>query len=278
MLIGDKFHPIETLDLIDQSTVFMGVPPYYYAFLKREEFRSHAAKWNRLRLVTCGSAPIRSDVLPELESILGRPVINRYGMTECHILSSLPLDGPWPHGSVGLSLPGVELAVRSDDARACAAGEIGNVWARGPNLFREYWGRPAATAEGFDAEGWFDTGDVGQLDDREYLTLVGRSKDLIIVGGFNVYPPVVERAINDCPGVRECAVVGIPDQMRGERVAAFVVADDDALDAKRVRSFCRDRLSDYQCPSQVQIVSELPRNAMGKVLKRELQARLSLNE
>jgi malonyl-CoA/methylmalonyl-CoA synthetase len=278
MLIGDRFHPIETLDLIDQSTVFMGVPPYYYALLKRDEFRARAARWNRLRLVTCGSAPIRSDVLPDLESILGQPVINRYGMTECHVLTSLPLEGPWPHGAVGLPLSGVEVDVRADTGGTCAAGEVGGVWARGPNLFREYWGRPAATAECFDAQGWFDTGDVGLVDDRGYLTLVGRSKDLIIVGGFNVYPPVVERVVNECPGVRECVVVGVPDAMRGERVAVFVVADDRALDAKRVRSFCRERLSDYQCPAQVQIVAELPRNAMGKVVRRELAGLLSTGQ
>jgi malonyl-CoA/methylmalonyl-CoA synthetase len=277
MLIGERFHPVRTLELIDQATVFMGVPPYYYSFLKRDEFPQHPSRWSRLRLVTCGSAPLRADVLPRLESILGRPVINRYGMTECHVLTSLPLDGPWPHGSVGLPLRGIEIVLRQDDGRPAPAGSVGRVWARGPNVFREYWGRPRATAESFDSDGWFDTGDVGQLDDQQFLTLSGRSKDLIIVGGFNVYPAVVERVLNEYPGIRESAVVGVPDELRGERVAAFVVSDGRPIDAKGVRSFCVERLVDYQCPASVELVSELPRNAMGKVLKRELQDRLARN-
>jgi malonyl-CoA/methylmalonyl-CoA synthetase len=270
MLVGDRFHPLQTLDLIDRATVFMGVPPYYYSLLKRDEFPVRATNWTRLRLLTCGSAPIRIEVLPQLQSILGRPVVNRYGMTECHVLTSIPLDGPWPHGSVGLPLRGVDVEVRTESGQACQAGEDGRVWARGPNLFREYWRQALATDQSFDHAGWFDTGDVGHLDERGFLTLVARSKDLIIVGGFNVYPMVVERVINECPGVRESAVVGVSDASRGERVAAFVVSDDRSLDARRVRDFCRERLADYQCPARVEIVAELPRNAMGKVLKRQL--------
>ena len=273
MLIEDSFHPTRTLDLIDRATVFMAVPPYYYAFLKRVEFRERAVGWQRLRLATCGSAPIRPEVLPELEGILKRPVINRYGMTECHVLTSLPLGGPWPQGSVGPSLSGVEICVRTDSGSRSAVDEVGRVWARGPNLFREYWRRPEATRESFDENGWFDTGDLGRLESRGYLTLVGRNKDLIIVGGFNVYPAVVERVLGECPGVREVAVVGIPDAARGERVAAFIVPDTPHLDTKLVRAFCRDRLVDYQCPSCIELVDELPRNAMGKVLKRELRQR-----
>jgi len=302
MLVGDSFHPVRTLDLIDRSTVFMGVPPYNYAFLKRDEFRARATGWKQLRLVTCGSAPIRAEVLPELESILGRPVINRYGMTECHVLTSLPLDGPWPHGSVGRPLAGIEVAVRRvagvessspqqtenrnhhrlgarrldpSHPSVCAPGEVGRVFARGPNLFREYWRQPEATRECFDHDGWFDTGDMGQFDDCGFLTLVGRSKDLIIVGGFNVYPAVVERVLRECPGVRDAAVVGVPDETRGERIVAFVVADDPALDAAQIRGFSRERLVDYQCPTWIEVVPELPRNAMGKVLKRELRERFA---
>jgi malonyl-CoA/methylmalonyl-CoA synthetase len=275
MIAGDSFHPTRTLELIDRATVFMAVPPYYYSFLKRAEFREHARHWRHLRLATCGSAPIRADVLPDLESILGRPIINRYGMTECHVLTSLPLDGPWPHGSVGLPLTGIEVAVRDDAGRTCAPGEVARVLARGPNLFREYWHRPTATAQSFDRDGWFDTGDLGQCDERGFLTLVGRSKDLIIVGGFNVYPAVVERVLLDCPGVREAAVVGVPDQTRGERVAAFVVSDAAHLEPKTIRNFCLQRLADYQCPTAIEIVPELPRGALGKVLRNELRDRLA---
>jgi malonyl-CoA/methylmalonyl-CoA synthetase len=274
MVVADRFHPLRVLDLIERATVFMGVPPYYYALLKRHEFRQRARRWHRLRLVTSGSAPVRAEVLPKLESILGRPVINRYGMTECHVLTSLPLDGPWPHGSVGIPLDGIELAVQSEADQPCTNGEVGRVYARGPNLFREYWNRPEATAASFDRGGWFDTGDLGTLDPAGFLTLVGRSNDLIIVGGLNVYPAIVERALGECPGIRESAVVGVPDPERGERVAAFVVTDDQTLDAKRIRDYCHSRLTDYQCPSRVEIVPSLPRNSMGKVLKRELRERL----
>ena len=153
MQVADGFHPVRTMELIERATVFMAVPPYYYAFLKRPEFPTRAAAWARLRLATCGSAPIRPEVLPRLEQILGRPVINRYGMTECHVLTSLPLDGPWPNGSVGVPLEGMEIELRNQAGASCGSGEVGGVWARGPNLFREYWGRPEATAESQSADG-----------------------------------------------------------------------------------------------------------------------------
>jgi acyl-CoA synthetase (AMP-forming)/AMP-acid ligase II len=140
---------------------------------------------------------------------------------------------------------------------------------RGPNLFREYWNNPEATRRAF-ATGWFDTGDLGARDENGFLTLAGRSNDLIITSGYNVYPPVVERVINACPGVRESAVVGIPDEVRGERVVAFVVRDDPALDERALQSFWSERLVDYQRPRQVIFIDALPRNTMGKVLRREL--------
>ena len=206
-------------------------------------------------------------MLPELQDILGGPIINRYGMTETHVISSLPLSGPHKMGSVGLPLRGIEVQVRGE------AGKAGAVWVRGPNLFTEYWNRPDATAEAFDADGWFDTGDLAEQDEDGFLTLRGRSKDLIIVGGYNVYPPAVERVINDCPGVKECAVIGVPDRRRGERVMAVVVRHDPELTVERIAAFCRERLVDYQRPVRIEFIPELPRNTMGKVLKRELRER-----
>src|SRR5262249_28613776 len=156
-------------------------------FLERPEFRTVARRWSHVRLFTCGSAPIRPEVLPELESALGRPVINRYGMTEGHVIASLPLDGPWPRGSVGLPLDGIAVRVARDDGTPAAAGEVGTVQLRGPNLFREYWRRRDDTQEAF-ASGWFDTGDLGTRDPGGFLNLAGRKNDLIITNGFNVYP------------------------------------------------------------------------------------------
>jgi malonyl-CoA/methylmalonyl-CoA synthetase len=272
VLLEDSFQPAATLDAVGRATVFMAVPTIYYRLLDTPEFPERARGWRDMRLFTCGSAPIRQEVLPALEGVLGRPVINRYGMTEAHVITSLPLGGPWPAGSVGLPLAGVEVEVRREDGSPAGQGEVGAVWIRGPNLFREYWNKPEATRAAF-VNGWFDTGDQGARDAAGFLTLAGRKHDLIIASGFNVYPAAVERVLNACPGVRESAVVGLPDALKGERVAAFIVRGDPALDEARVEAFCRERLTGYQHPSEIVFVDELPRNSMGKVLRRELRGR-----
>ena len=150
---------------------------------------------------------------------------------------------------------------------------MGRVFVRGPNLFREYWNQSEATRKVF-ASGWFDTGDLGSLDENSFLTLAGRSNDLIITNGYNVYPQVVERAINACPGVRDSAVLGVPDALRGERVVAVVVRDDAAIDESRQQAFLAERVVDYQRPRDIVFMDALPRNAMGKVLRRELCERI----
>jgi acyl-CoA synthetase (AMP-forming)/AMP-acid ligase II len=198
-------------------------------------------------------------------------------MSEAHVITSLPLESPWPHGSVGTPLQGVEVRVVAEDGQAAVAGAVGTVILRGPNLFRDYWNKPEATRAAF-ASGWFDTGDLGFFDDNGFLTLVGRISDLIITNGFNVYPQVVERVINDCPGVRESAVFGLPDGRRGERVIAVIVRDDPALDENRLRAHWSERLVDYQRPVAVLFVDALPRNAMGKVLRRELREQILKSE
>src|SRR5439155_9940406 len=172
------------------------------------------------------------------------------------------LDGPWPRGSVGLPVAGIEVRVARENGASAGAGEAGAVLVRGPNLFREYWRKPEATREAF-ATGWFDTGDIGQLDAAGFLTLVGRKNDLIITNGFNVYPQVVERVINACPGVRESAVVGVPDDRRGERILAAVVRQDPLLTERRLRDHWAEHLAAYQRPTTVVFVDSLPRNAMG---------------
>jgi malonyl-CoA/methylmalonyl-CoA synthetase len=277
MIMEDAFHPRQSLETVGKGTVFMAIPTFYYTFLDRPEFREAVKGWGHVRLFTCGSAPIRPDVLAELESILGRPVINRYGMTEGHVITSLPLDGPWPRGSVGLPLQGIEVRVARGDGMEAPAEAVGSVQLRGPNLFRGYWRNPEATRAAF-AAGWFDTGDLGQKDVNGFLTLVGRKHDLIITSGFNVYPQVVERVLNTCPGVRESAIVGVPDLLRGERVVAVIIRDDPALDEKRLRAYCSEHLVDYQRPVIYHFLDALPRNALGKVLRRELRDRLAGTE
>jgi malonyl-CoA/methylmalonyl-CoA synthetase len=246
----------------------------YYRLLDEPGFRDAARSWSGVRLFTCGSAPIRPEVLPELEGILGRPVINRYGMTEAHIITSLPLGGPWPQGSVGLPLAGIELRIAMEGGTDAQAGEVGSVLIRGPNLFREYWQNPEATRAAF-ASGWFDTGDLGSRDECGFLTLVGRKHDLIITSGYNVYPQVVERVLGECPGVRECAVFGVADSKRGESVAAAIVASDPSLDEVEVRAWLSDRLVHYQQPRQYLFLESLPRNSLGKILRRDLRDQLS---
>jgi malonyl-CoA/methylmalonyl-CoA synthetase len=275
--IEDSFHARKMLGAVGHGTVFMSIPTFYYAFLDESAFRDAARSWARVRLFTCGSAPIRPDVLPDLEEILGRPVINRYGMTEAHVIASLPMDGPWPRGSVGLPVAGIDLRVVRDDGTRTTAGEPGSVQVRGANLFREYWRKPDATRDAF-ASGWFDTGDIGELDAAGFLTLVGRKNDLIISNGFNVYPQVVERVINSCPGVRESAVVGVPDARRGESVLAAVVREDRQLDETRLRDYWAAHLAGYERPTTVVFVDSLPRNALGKVLRGELRNQFAVRE
>jgi malonyl-CoA/methylmalonyl-CoA synthetase len=268
--VEDSFEPQSTLAAIRRGTVFMAVPPIYYCLLEEPQFREAAETFQQVRLFTCGSAPIRPEVLPELEGILGRPVINRYGMTEAHVIASLPLDGPWPHGSVGLPLDGIELRVSREDGASAGVGEVGSVLVRGPNLFREYWNKPEATRAAFN-DGWFDTGDLGSRDAAGFLTLVGRKHDLVITSGYNVYPQVVERVVGACPGVRECAVVGLPDARRGERVAVAVVKGESSLDEAALRAWWSERLIHYQQPKDVVFVDSLPRSSLGKVSRGELR-------
>ena len=270
VLVEDAFDAVRTLETVARGTVFMAVPPMYYRLLQEPRFREAARNWTGVRLFTCGSAPIRPEVLPELQSILGKPVINRYGMSEAYVITSLPLDGPWTDGSVGLPIAGIELRTLRDDGSAAQAGEVGSVVIRGPNLFREYWQKPEATQAAM-ASGWFETGDLGSLDERGFLTLVGRKHDLIITSGYNVYPQVVERVVGECPGVGECAVVGVPDPERGERVAVAIVRGNAMLDETQLRAWWRDRLVHYQQPKNVLFVDALPRNSLGKVLRRELR-------
>jgi malonyl-CoA/methylmalonyl-CoA synthetase len=273
-LLEESFRTGQTLGAVGRGTVFLGIPTFYYSFLDDPQFREQAQAWNSVRLFTCGSAPIRPEVLPELETILNRPIINRYGMTEAHVITSLPLDGPWPQGSVGTPLTGINVRLIKDDGAPSGPGEVGSVQLRGPNLFREYWRKPELTREAF-ASGWFDTGDLGSRDADGFLTLVGRKHDLIITNGYNVYPQVVERVINECAGVRESAVVGVPDRMRGERVIAAVVRSDESLSERSVKMYLNSRLVHYQRPAEIVFVGSLPRNAMGKILRRELRDRIA---
>jgi len=283
MVVQAVFHPRKTLDALAECTVLFAIPTFYYSWLEHEFFREAGPGLSNVRLFTCGSAPIRPEVLPELEQILRRPITNRYGMTESHVITSLPVGVSSLEGSCGKVLPGLELRIatagQSPDERGqdLPTGEVGEVWIRGPNLFREYWRKLEATAEAFEG-GWFKTGDLGRLDDEGFMMHAGRCQELIITSGHNVYPPMVEKVINGLAGVRESAVIGLPHRRKGEIVAAVVVAEDPSLTEADVCAHCAERLVDYSVPARVFFVDQLPRNTMSKVLKNQLRAELAREE
>ena len=242
------------------ATLMFGVPTMWV----RLAASPRLAELGALRLCVSGSAPLDPSTFAALEAGIGSPVIERYGMTETGMLVSNPYDGERRAGSVGLALPGVEVRLQECAGSGEPAGEI---LVRGPNVFGGYLGGVGADA--FTADGWFRTGDLGRADPDGYLRIVGRSKELIITGGFNVYPRDVEEVLRGHPGVADVAVVGVPDPEWGERVVACVVASD-TVGADELLAWGADRLAPYKRPREVRFVDELPRNAMGKVVRSAL--------
>ncbi|MFN8497007.1 MAG: AMP-binding protein [Anaerolineae bacterium] len=248
-------------------SLFFGVPTMYGRLLAAA--RGVAPRTTGVRLFVSGSAPLSPDVFEEFQRVFGQTLLERYGMTETGMLTTNPLDGPRRPGTVGHPFPGQEILVGAPGAPLPPHG-VGAVWTRGPNVFQGYWQQPDATAEAF-RDGWFNTGDLGFLDDTGVLTLVGRGKELIISGGFNVYPREVEEMLQTHPGVAEAAVIGLPDPDLGERVVAVVVPHSPPPSADELMEYCRARLAPYKKPRAVRFVSALPRNAMGKIQKTTLR-------
>jgi malonyl-CoA/methylmalonyl-CoA synthetase len=228
-----------------------------------------------MRLFTSGSAPLLAETHQEFERRTGQRILERYGMTETGMLTSNPLDGERRPGSVGPALPGVEVRIVDDAGAPCPAGTIGNVIVRGENVFSGYWRMPEKNAEEFTADGFFRTGDLGNLSADGYLTIAGRSKDLIISGGYNVYPKEIELAIDELPGVQESAVIGLPHPDFGEAVTAVVVRRraGPAATESAILAALREKLANFKVPKRVYFVDELPRNTMGKVQKNVLRER-----
>jgi len=271
-----KFDAAAAYDaLLDgRVTMFFGVPTMYTRLLR--EARASDERPRPIRLYVSGSAPLSHQAFDEFEGLFGQRILERYGMTETIMNLTNPYEGERRPGTVGRPFPGQEARVVDVETREpLADGEIGEIEVRGPHVFPGYWRRPDATAESFDEEGWFATGDLGSVGEDGYFTISGRAKELIISGGYNVYPREVEEAIEGCPGVSEVAVVGLPDPEFGERVVAAVVREDPGLTAEKVTSFCREDLASYKKPRQVVFVDELPRNALGKVLKHRVREGLS---
>ena len=276
MLLLPNFDPNQVMALLPRASVFMGVPTFYTRLLANPEFGR--AQCARMRLFVSGSAPLLEQTHRDFLARTGHTILERYGMTECGMSTSNPLAGERKAGTVGLPLAGVSLRIVDDAGNGVATGEIGEIEFKGPNVFQGYWRMPEKTAEEFSEDGYFRSGDLGQFDEDGYVSIVGRDKDLIISGGYNVYPKEVELCIDQLDGVSESAVIGIPDADFGERVIAVVVAEaGTAGDEEAIITALRSLLAAYKLPKQVSIVDKLPRNAMGKVQKNILRTRFNPN-
>src|ERR687886_944426 len=267
-----RFDAAEVYDaLLEGSfTMFFGVPTMYTRLLREAATRDEQPQ--ALRLYVSGSAALSPQAFKEFERVFGERILERYGMTETGMNLTNPYDGERRPGTVGQPFPGQEAQVVDVVTREpLPAGEIGEIEVRGPHVFVGYRNRPDATEESFDEDGWFSTGDLGSISEDGYFTISGRSKELIISGGYNVYPREVEEVLEGCSGIAEVAVVGVPDEEFGEQVAAAVVRDDPELTEEEVKDFFEDKLASYKKPRRVVFVEELPRNAMGKVLKHEVR-------
>ncbi|MEN5179680.1 malonyl-CoA synthase [Comamonas testosteroni] len=279
MIWFSKFEPKAVIAAMERATVFMGVPTLYVRMLA-EPTLTRAATRN-MRLFISGSAPLLIETFREWQERTGHTILERYGMSETIMLVSNPYradsryDGQDERrgGTVGFPLPGVGVRVQGDDGQPLPVGEIGNIQVQGPNVFSGYWRMPEKTAEEFTKDAWFKTGDVGKVDARGYVTIVGRSKDLIISGGYNVYPAEIEGFINELPGVAESALVGVPHPDFGEVGVAVVIAKPgQAADAEGIIATLKKQLANFKIPKRCFVVNELPRNTMGKVQKNLLRA------
>jgi malonyl-CoA/methylmalonyl-CoA synthetase len=266
-----KFDADEVMKCLARATSMMGVPTFYTRLLKHPGLTKAACK--HMRLFTSGSAPLLAETHIEFRQKTGHAILERYGMTETNMNTSNPYDGDRIAGTVGFPLPGVELRIAdADSGKVLPQGEVGGIEVRGPNVFKGYWRMPDKTKAEFRADGFFITGDVGKIDARGYVHIVGRAKDLIITGGFNVYPKEIEGEIDAMPGVVESAVIGCPHPDFGEGVTAVVVCKPGAtLSEKGVIAELETKLAKFKLPKRVIFVDDLPRNTMGKVQKNVLR-------
>jgi len=267
-----KFDPTLVLRDLARATVMMGVPTFYTRLLAQQGFDRDACR--NMRLFISGSAPLQLETFKEFQARSGQSILERYGMSEAGMICSNPLDGERRGGSVGFPLPGVSVRVADEHDRPLPRGEVGGIQIKGENVFAGYWRMPEKTRDEFTVDGYFRTGDVGTFDADGYLSIVGRAKDLIISGGYNVYPKEIELALDALPGVAESAVIGIPHPDFGEAVVAVVVAGKNVKpDPSALIAELKKNLANYKVPKQVYLVEDLPRNAMGKVQKALLRER-----
>ncbi|MBR1141864.1 malonyl-CoA synthase [Bradyrhizobium sp. AUGA SZCCT0431] len=271
MIFLPKLDPELIIKLMARSTVLMGVPTFYTRLLQSPALTKDSAR--HMRLFISGSAPLLADTHREWAARTGFAILERYGMTETNMNTSNPYDGDRVAGAVGLPLPGVSVRVTDPETgKEIARDSIGMIEVKGPNVFKGYWRMPEKTKAEFRDDGFFITGDLGKIDDKGYVHILGRGKDLVISGGFNVYPKEIESEIDAMPGVIESAVIGVPHADFGEGVTAVVVCNKGAdISEASVLQALDGRLAKFKMPKRVFVVDELPRNAMGKVQKNILR-------
>ncbi|MFV0279856.1 MAG: malonate--CoA ligase [Rhodoblastus sp.] len=273
MIFLPKFDANEVMSCMGRATALMGVPTFYTRLLQHEDLTRE--KTAHMRLFISGSAPLLAETHREFSARTGKAILERYGMTETNMIASNPYDGERVPGTVGFPLPGVGLRIADPETGAhLPKGEIGMIEVKGPNVFGGYWRMPEKTAAEFRADGFFITGDLGMIDARDYVHIVGRGKDLVITGGFNVYPKEIESEIDAMPGVVESAVIGVQHPDFGEGVTAVVVrAKGAAIAEQDITAALEGRLAKFKQPKKVIFVDDLPRNTMGKVQKNVLRER-----
>jgi len=268
-----KFDTRKVVARLPEATVFMGVPTLYVRMLAEPGLSRQACA--HMRLFIAGSAPLLIETFNEWTERTGHTILERYGMSETVMLTSNPYDpaqGERRGGTVGFPLPGVGLRIRDDKGHPLPSGEIGHIEVKGPNVFKGYWRMPEKTAEDFTTDLWFKTGDVGKVGSDGYVTIVGRSKDLIISGGYNVYPAEIEGYLNEMPGVAESAVIGVHHADFGEAVVAVVVPKPGAaLDGAALIAALKSQIANFKVPKAAFVLADLPRNTMGKVQKNLLR-------
>ncbi len=272
LLLMSKFDAAQVLEHFPRASVYMGVPTHYTRLLQQESLNRHAT--SSMRLFVSGSAPLPAETHREFLQRTGHVILERYGMSETMMNTSNPYDGVRLPGSVGPPLQGVSVRVRNADSGALEAAPdvVGTLEVKGPNVFAGYWRDAEKTRADFCADGWFKTGDVGRIDSNGYVHIVGRAKDLVISGGYNVYPKEVETELDAVEGILESAVFGVPHPDFGEGVTAVVVAEPGALlSEEAIIESLKTRLARYKVPKRILLVEELPRNAMGKVQKNTLR-------
>lgn len=273
MIFQAGFKIDDVIDALPDATTMMGVPTFYTRLLA--DPRMTAELVSHMRLFISGSAPLLAETHTQFEKLTGQRILERYGMTETNMITSNPYEGERRAGTVGFPLPDVSVRIADPDTGApVAAGDVGMIEVSGPNVFSGYWNMPEKTKAEFREDGFFITGDMGQLDDGGYLQIVGRSKDLIISGGYNIYPKELELLLDDQPGVLESAVIGVPHPDFGEGVVGVLVAEPgDAPDPDQIMGALTDQVARFKQPKKLLIIDELPRNTMGKVQKNVLRDR-----